>query len=260
MSISTVSNEKAPGHWLLARLGKKILRPGGRELTTRLLNKLGLTNQDHVVEFAPGVGATARALLAYQPASYTAVERDEEAAAITRKVVTPSGGKVVLSTAQQSALPEGSATVVVGEAMLTMQSDVNKNAVMSEAHRLLQTGGRYVIHELCLIPDDISEERSQAVWDDLSRSIHVGARPLTAASWRAILENNGFRVIAEERADMALLAPRRLIDDEGLWPAMRFFARVATDRSARSRVKSMHACFNRLHNNMGAIGLIVEKV
>ena len=26
-----------PGHWLLARLGKRVLRPGGKELTERML-------------------------------------------------------------------------------------------------------------------------------------------------------------------------------------------------------------------------------
>ena len=34
--------EKMPGHWLLARLGKRVLRPGGLELTQRLLERFGL--------------------------------------------------------------------------------------------------------------------------------------------------------------------------------------------------------------------------
>ena len=29
--------EKMPGHWVLARMGKRVLRPGGLELTRRLL-------------------------------------------------------------------------------------------------------------------------------------------------------------------------------------------------------------------------------
>jgi len=31
------SDADIPGHWLLARLGKRVLRPGGLELTSRLL-------------------------------------------------------------------------------------------------------------------------------------------------------------------------------------------------------------------------------
>ena len=41
------------GHWLLARLGKRVLRPGGMHLTRALLADAGVSNAD-VVEFAPG--------------------------------------------------------------------------------------------------------------------------------------------------------------------------------------------------------------
>ena len=71
---------KMPGHWLLARLGKRVLRPGGLELTHRLLAALDIQSGDSVVEFAPGLGVTARLTLNQHPASYTAIERDELAA------------------------------------------------------------------------------------------------------------------------------------------------------------------------------------
>ena len=32
-----LKTEKMPGHWVLARLGKRVLRPGGMQLTRRLL-------------------------------------------------------------------------------------------------------------------------------------------------------------------------------------------------------------------------------
>ena len=34
--------EKMPGHWLLARLGKRVLRPGGRQLTLRMIEALNV--------------------------------------------------------------------------------------------------------------------------------------------------------------------------------------------------------------------------
>lgn len=43
------------GHWLLARLGKRVLRPGGLELTTGLLRRLPIAALD-VVELAPASG------------------------------------------------------------------------------------------------------------------------------------------------------------------------------------------------------------
>lgn len=67
---------RMPGHWLLARLGKRVLRPGGVELTRWMLDNLALGPDDRVVELAAGLGATARLTLARNPGSFTAVDRD----------------------------------------------------------------------------------------------------------------------------------------------------------------------------------------
>ena len=51
--------EKAPGHWVLARAGKTVLRPGGLALSTWALKRAVLPGSD-VVEFAPGRRASNR--------------------------------------------------------------------------------------------------------------------------------------------------------------------------------------------------------
>ena len=48
----------APGHWVLARAGKRVLRPGGAALTADMLDHARLAGAD-VVELAPGLGRTA---------------------------------------------------------------------------------------------------------------------------------------------------------------------------------------------------------
>lgn len=260
MPGNSVPTEKVQGHWLLARLGKKILRPGGRELTERLLDGASITAQDNVVEFAPGLGATARALLAKGPASYTAIEADADAAASTRSVVEPLGGTAVVSPAQRSPLGDTSATVVIGEAMLTMQNDASRAAIIGEAARLLKPGGRFGIHELCLRPDTIDPELALEIRRDLSHTIHVGARPLTVREWRETLETHGFRVEAEYAAPMALLSPRRIIADEGLLNAARFFFRLARDRPAQRRVREMRQCFQRWSDHLGAVALVAHRL
>jgi hypothetical protein len=60
--------EKMQGHWLLARAGKRVLRPGGLPLTRRMLRALTITPKDRVVEFAPGLGVTAEMVLRRRPA------------------------------------------------------------------------------------------------------------------------------------------------------------------------------------------------
>ncbi len=46
---------RMPGHWLLARLGKRVLRPGGLELTRRLVESLDIRSSGSVAELAPGL-------------------------------------------------------------------------------------------------------------------------------------------------------------------------------------------------------------
>jgi len=65
--------EILPGHWLLAQMGKRVLRPGGLERTRRMLDALNIVPTDRVVEFAPGMGVTAQLVLSQSPSSYTTV-------------------------------------------------------------------------------------------------------------------------------------------------------------------------------------------
>lgn len=118
-----LKTQKMPGHWVLARLGKRVLRPGGMELTRRMLKRLDIKPADEVVEFAPGMGTTARLTLALSPSSYTAVERDEAAAKIVRSYLEGDKQRCVTGSASDTHLPSDSATVVYGEAMLTMQTE-----------------------------------------------------------------------------------------------------------------------------------------
>ena len=68
LPAENVPAEKAPGHWILARLGKRVLRPGGLALTRKMMQALAIQPEDKVVEFAPGLGITAKMALKCKPA------------------------------------------------------------------------------------------------------------------------------------------------------------------------------------------------
>jgi len=165
--------DKAPGHWVLARMGKRVLRPGGRELTEQLIGALNITPDDDVVEYAPGLGLTARLVLQRRPRSYTGIERDEAAAAETRRLLSGAAQRVVIGDVLGSGLDSGCASVVYGEAMLTMQADPQKRRIAQEAVRLLKSGGRYGLHEMCLKPDTIASEHKDAVQRELAQAIRT---------------------------------------------------------------------------------------
>lgn len=248
--------EKMPGHWLLARLGKRVLRPGGRQLTLRMIEALDVRPFDAVIEFAPGLGETARLTLNKKPAAYTAVERDKDAATLVKKFLQGPEQRCVVGLAEDTGLPDLSATVIYGEAMLSMQTPDQKARIVREAHRLLKPGGRYGIHELCLTPNDLDERTKLEIQNQLSGVIHHGTRPLTIAEWHGLLESEGFLVQAHAQAPMHLLEPWRIIQDEGVLGALRFAFNLLRNKEARHRILAMRQVFSKYRDHLAAVTIV----
>jgi len=260
----TIPNEnravsKTPGHWVLAQLGKKVLRPGGKELTQKMLSGLNITPQDKVVEFAPGMGYTARLCLGHSPQSYTAIEQNEQAAEIVRTYLNGNEQTCKVGNAQQTGLDSEVATIVYGEAMLTMQSDARKNEIIAEAARILKQGGRYGIHELCISPDEIDPEKKRQIQKEVSETIQHPAKPVTPSEWKQLMIDNGFEIEYQAVAPIHLLEPKRMIDDEGLFGFLKIARNLLTKPEARKRVLGMRGVFRKHKQNLAAITLVVKK-
>ena len=250
------------GHWLLAKLGKKVLRPGGKKLTNWMIDNANPTNK-RVVEFAPGLGITAAEILDRNPKTYTGVDQDPDAATATTlstkqaRLGIPT--EVINGVASDTGLPAGSADLVVGEAMLTMQGEKGKAAIVSEANRILATGGRYAIHELLLTPNNVDQTVADNLRKALATTIKVNARPLTATEWSELLENNGFKVLSIKVAPMGLLQPKQMVADEGP-RVLKIMFNLARNPQARKRVLAMRKVFSENAQNLGAISIIAEKI
>ncbi|WP_062377253.1 class I SAM-dependent methyltransferase [Demequina pelophila] len=249
--------DEMQGHWLLARLGKRVLRPGGVGLTTRMLDQVGL-RAARVVELAPGLGLTARLMLDRGVHRYAGVDADPDAARRVSAVVKGRGDCAV-GQAHQTGLPGGEADVVVGEAMLTMQSDRGKGAIVAEAVRLLRPGGRYAIHELALTPDDLDGDITEEIRLGLVHAIRVNARPLTTAQWRALLESHGLEIVWVGHAPMALLQMRRNLVDEGPARTLRIVRNVLRDGDARRRVLHMRRIFRTYRDHLSGVAIVARK-
>jgi SAM-dependent methyltransferase len=259
--MSSRSDDSVQGHWLLARLGKRVLRPGGVELTRTLLSGAKVANAD-VLELAPGLGRTATEILARGPRTYIGAEADPDAANTVRGVLAEHGaehGTVRVADAADTGLPDASRDVVIGEAMLTMQGDAAKHAIVAEASRVLRPHGRYAIHELALTPDTVSAEISTEIRQSLARSIKVNARPLTIAEWSQLLTDHGLVIDQVATAPMALLQPRRMIADEGLLGASRFAKNLLLHPDARKRVLAMRHTFRKHRDRLTAVAIVARK-
>lgn len=249
---------KAQGHWILAKMGKRVLRPGGKALTQKLITALQISGKDDIVEFAPGIGYTASLALAHQPKSYVGVDADEDAVRDLKTKIRGTNVEFVVGSAAQTPLAGGSKDKVFGEAMLTMHADHRKSEIIREAHRILKKGGLYAIHELGLT--NVDESLKSEIQRDLALSIKVNARPLTEAEWKQLLEQEGFVVRQVFSNDMSLLETRRLIDDEGLLRFLKISYNILANGKARQRIMHMRKTFRRHAAHMNAVVLIAEKV
>lgn len=243
-----------PGHWLLARLGKRVLRPGGLRLTKMLLRQADIAGK-HFVEFAPGMGRSALLVLDHRPAEYVGVDADPQAAAWIDKLVSAKG-RAVAAEAAASGLPDGCADVLLAEGVLTIQSEQGKADIIAEGFRLLKPGGRYLLHELSIKDDAASGDGRAAIRAALAHAMHVSARPKTIADWRQVLEAQGFRIERVLTSPLALLEPRRVISDEGLVGALRFARNVFRDGATRKRVWHMAKTLRSHKKILQAVGLV----
>lgn len=249
------------GHWLLARIGKHVLRPGGKKLTEHMLANADIAGKD-VVEFAPGLGLTTRAILERDPKSYRGVDRDPQVVDIISKLTSEKAtipASCVQRDVADTGLESNSADVVIGEAMLTMQTERGKQAIIGEAFRLLRAGGTYSIHELGLQPGNLDESVKDEVRKALACSIKVNARPLTEQEWRELLEAEGFEVLWRGKEPMALLDMKRNIADEGIGGVLRILRNVLGNKDIRARVLNMKHTFDKYSNELTGIAFVVRK-
>lgn len=247
------------GHWLLSKMGKRVLRPGGKELTLKLLSSLDFSAEDDVVEFAPGIGYTAFKVLDKNPHSYTGIELNEEAASGLQSKINGPGKRIIIANAAETTLPSASVDKVYGEAMLTMHVDKRKSEIIREAARILRPGGLYGIHELGLTPDSISDADKAEIQRELSLCIKVNARPLTKQEWSHLLQAEGFEIVNVYTNGMLLLETSRIIDDEGFFRSLKIGYNILRDSSARRRINEMRCVFKKYKQHMNAVAIVARK-
>ena len=196
------------------------------------------------------------------PKSYRGVDRDQQVVDIISKLTSEKAtipASCVQRDAADTGLESNSADVVIGEAMLTMQTERGKQAIIGEAFRLLRAGGTYSIHELGLQPDNLDESVKDEVRKALARSIKVNARPLTEQEWRELLEAEGFEVLWRGKEPMALLDMKRNIADEGIGGVLRILRNVLGNKDIRARVLNMKHTFDKYSNELTGIAFVVRK-
>lgn len=259
--MDTSDFKNAQGHWILAKMGKKVLRPGGKELTLQMIDSLNINDNDEVVEFAPGLGFTAGLTLAHHPKSYVGVDEDKDVIHLLNRKLESNGSAIsfVNSSAEKSTLQDESKDKIYGEAMLTMHADQAKRRIIQEAHRVLKKGGLYGIHEMGLFPDDLDDNLKSQIQKELAKTIRVNARPLTVVEWKKLLEEEGFKIKKVSTNGMDLLKLKRMVDDEGFWRTLKISWNIYTHPEAKKRIYAMRDVFKKYDDKLNSVMIIAEK-
>lgn len=249
---------KAQAYTLLAQLGKKVLRPGGKELTLRLIDRLTIQAGDDVVEFAPGLGFTAQLIIKKTPHSYLGIDHDKNTVLKLQRKFSENNIAFTLANVSNTGLEQGCKNKIVSEAMLTMHADHRKAEIIRESYRILQKGGLYAIHELSL--KDVDTEQKADIQRNLSLISRVNTRPLTELEWKQLLMKEGFTIKEVLTGHMRLLEPQRIVADEGLLGALKILFRLLCNKAARKRVVAIRQAFQQYREQMQAIVIIAEKM
>lgn len=265
MSVTATEQEvdRVAGFSLLGSLGKRVLRPGGAELTDHLLGALAIEPGDDVVEIAPGRGRTARLILERKPASYVAIDRDEAAERSIVPLLNGPKQQFRLGSVSRTGLADGAASVAVGEAVLTMHPRAAKTNIVAELARIVRPGGRIGLHEVTFKLDDmdptLDDLEQIRIRTELTSHFKVSFNAMTMNDWTDLLDSEGFELQSAKRAPLRLLEPERIIADEGVGGAARFAVNVAMNPKIRRRINHMRAAMRRNAPHLRAVAMVAVR-
>ena len=236
-----------------------MLRPGGVGVTERLLNDLAIDSRDTVIELAPGLGATAEQVLSRGPFTYLGVDGEQAVVAQLNGRLAGDGVRFVQGDAEDTGLPGETATVLFGEAVLTMQAETSRQAIVQEAWRVLRRGGRYGLHELCVWPDGLARSCRRLIELELAQALEEDIRLPTSQDWQVVVESAGFAVRSITTSPMRMLEPASLLRDERLLGALRFAFNLGCSPAMLRRVHAIRSVVHRRRHHLRAIACICEK-
>lgn len=171
------------------------LRPGGRALTARLVERVGLGPGARVLDVVSGTGATLRELAGR---GITAVGVDYSRVLAAQAA---DGSSVAVGDAEALPFAPGSFDAVLVECVLSALPD--KPAALAEVRRVLGGGGAAVVTDVVVAGPLPEPLRTVAAW-----AACVGGA-LPAEGYEALLSDAGFTTWHREDASAAL---RALVD------------------------------------------------
>ncbi|PSO50354.1 MAG: SAM-dependent methyltransferase [Cyanobacteria bacterium SW_9_44_58] len=257
MSTSAINLKTAPGHEVLAKAGKTVLRPVGLEATRQLLDWAEFQPGETVLELAASFGKSAIWLAKRYGVHVVGIERNRNSVRVAQENIRQAGleGQVEVREGNIFNLTDITETFdyVFAEAILTMQSASGKAKILEGIQQVLKPQGKFLSHEMLAAGDKAELNRA------LSQVIRVNAQPLSVEEWQQACEQTGLTVQQSKTGEMGLLNPKRVIEDEGLFSSLKIAWNVLTQPAIRERVLEMKNTFGQYRNQLGYIAFCASK-
>ncbi|MFP4133098.1 MAG: class I SAM-dependent methyltransferase [Halothece sp.] len=255
---TTKSNPKTlAGHEVLAKAGKTVLRPGGLEATRQLLDWANFQPEETVLELAASFGKSAIWLAQRYGVQVVGIERNPESVGIAQDNIRKAGleGQVEVREGDIFQLDQISEQFdyVFAEAILTMQSPTGKAKILAGIETILKPQGKFLSHEMLGLGEKKEMDRA------LSQSIRVNAQPLSDTEWKELFKQAGLTITQSRTGEMGLLNPKRVIEDEGFFSAIKIGWNVLTNAEIRPRVLQMKQVFDQYQDQLGYIAVCATK-
>ena len=180
--------------------------PGGRELTSRLIQQLGVGTSSAVVDVASGLGTSALLLARELDCDVVGVELSPTSVAAAAEAADRAGltGKVRFAVGDAEALPLEDACMDGALCECALCTFPDKEAAAAELARVLRPGARLLLADIVAEPERLPGQlRSLTAWV----ACVADARPVVELG--GLLERAGFAIEQVERHDGALA---RLLD------------------------------------------------
>lgn len=214
----TIQEKRLPTHLFLAKLGKKMLRPGGREGTDRIISECNVDAGTNILEVAPNMGTTAMHLAKTYGCTITGIDINIDSVKKAQENVLNAGLDHLISIRHGNALElpfeDESFDLVINEAMLTMLPHELKLRALKEYRRVLKPGGVLATHDL-LLRQELEGNELYEELKELRKLILVNAQPMTECNWTKLFEEAQFSSIQPATGKLHLLSLKGLVVDEG---------------------------------------------
>ncbi len=203
-----------PGYELLAKLGKKRLRPGGVEATNWLIENGDFNSNKKVLEVACNMGTTLIEVVNKYGCNATGVDMRDDVIQKAKENVKAAKleDKINLLAADAMDLPFEDETfdIIINEAMLTMLSNKNKEKVLNEFYRVLKKGGVLLTHDV-----NIVKKIPNVIISVMRKVANIPATPLKERDWINLFNKVGFEDIKKKTGEITLMTDDGMILDEG---------------------------------------------